>query len=54
LVAATVGREMGLSSLKIITGPEIQKTSGRALLQKVNEVDIFAEVWQKSFLNSLG
>jgi Mg2+-importing ATPase len=43
-VAATVGREMGLSSLKIITGPEIQNTSGRALLQKVNEVDIFAEV----------
>ena len=44
LVAATIGQEMGLSSLKIITGPELQKTSNRALLQKVNEVDIFAEV----------
>jgi P-type Mg2+ transporter len=44
LVAATIGQEMGLSNLNLITGPEIQKTSGRALLQKVNEVDIFAEV----------
>ena len=44
LVAATIGQEMGLSNLNLITGPELQKTSGRALLQKVNEVDIFAEV----------
>jgi P-type Mg2+ transporter len=44
LVAATIGQGMGLSNLKLITGPELQKTSGRALLQKVNEVDIFAEV----------
>jgi Mg2+-importing ATPase len=44
LVAATIGQEIGLSGLKIITGPELQKTGNRALLQKVNEVDIFAEV----------
>jgi Mg2+-importing ATPase len=44
LVAATIGQEMGLSNLNLITGPELQKTSGRALLQKVNNVDIFAEV----------
>jgi Mg2+-importing ATPase len=44
LVAATIGNAMGLSNLNLITGPQLQKTSGRALLQKVNEVDIFAEV----------
>ncbi len=44
LVAATIGQEMGLSNFNLITGPELQMTSGRALLQKVNEVDIFAEV----------
>ena len=44
LVAATIGGQMGLSNLKIITGPELQKTGNRALLQIVNETDIFAEV----------
>ena len=31
LVAATIGRQMGLSDLKIITGLELQKTGNRAL-----------------------
>ncbi len=44
LVAATIGRQMGLSDLKIITGPELQKTGSRALTQLVLEADIFAEV----------
>jgi len=44
LVAATIGRQMGLSGLKIITGPELQKTGSRALTQLVLEADIFAEV----------
>ncbi len=44
LVAAAIGGQMGLSNLKIVTGPEIQKTGERALSQKVNETDIFAEV----------
>ncbi len=44
LVAATIGRKMGLSDLKIITGPDLQKTGNRALPQLVTEADIFAEV----------
>ncbi len=44
LVAAAIGGQMGLSNLKIVTGPELQKTGDRALSQKVNETDIFAEV----------
>jgi P-type Mg2+ transporter len=44
LVAATLGGQMGLTNLRIITGPELQKTGDRALLQLVNEADIFAEV----------
>jgi P-type Mg2+ transporter len=44
LVAATIGGQMGLANLKIITGPELQVTGDRALLQLVNKADIFAEV----------
>lgn len=44
LVAAAIGEQIGLPNLKIITGPELQKTGNRALLQIVNEADIFAEV----------
>jgi P-type Mg2+ transporter len=44
LVAATIGGQMGLSSLKIVTGPELQQTGDRALLPLVLATDIFAEV----------
>jgi P-type Mg2+ transporter len=44
LVAATIGRQMGLPDLKIITGLDLQKTSNRALPQLAVEADIFAEV----------
>ncbi len=44
LVAASIGEQMGLSNLKLISGPELQKTGNRALSKIVNETDIFAEV----------
>jgi Mg2+-importing ATPase len=44
LVAATIGGQMGLSNLKIVTGQELQQTGNRALLPLVMSTDIFAEV----------
>lgn len=44
LVAATIGRQMGLSDLKIVTGLQLQKTGSRALSRLAMEADIFAEV----------
>ncbi len=44
LVAATVGRQVGLSAENLLTGLEIRKMGDDALRQRVGEVDIFAEV----------
>ena len=44
LVAAHVGSQAGLSSTNILTGPELREMSHAALRQRVNEVDIFAEI----------
>ena len=44
LVAANVSRQMGLSEAKIITGPELGKLSDNALLQRVMDVEVFAEI----------
>jgi Mg2+-importing ATPase len=44
LIAAYVGRQIGLTNLTLLTGPELHRISNRALLKKVNEVDLFAEV----------
>jgi Mg2+-importing ATPase len=44
LVAATVSKQLGLAEHEILTGPEIEKMSGSALMNKVADVDLFAEV----------
>jgi Mg2+-importing ATPase len=44
LVAAAVGRLVGLSPENILTGPEVRKMGDDALRRQVGEVDIFAEV----------
>lgn len=44
LVAQTVSQQLGLSGSKILTGREIGQMSGRALMNQVAEVDVFAEV----------
>lgn len=44
LVAATVSKQLGLAEHEILTGPEIQRMSGLALMNRVAEVDLFAEV----------
>ncbi len=44
LVAAHVADEVGLSSKQILTGAEISKLSDPALLRKVHDIEIFAEV----------
>jgi P-type Mg2+ transporter len=44
LVAANVGRQVGLSSATIMTGPEVRGISDEALMKRVNDVDILAEI----------
>ncbi len=44
LVAGNVSQQLGLSGYKILTGPEIEKMSGNALMNQVAEVNVFAEV----------
>ncbi|MGZ4998620.1 MAG: HAD-IC family P-type ATPase, partial [Methylobacter sp.] len=44
LVASTVSKQLGLAEHEILTGPEIEKMSGPALINKVMGVDLFAEV----------
>lgn len=43
LVAANVSQQMGLTQTAILTGPELSRLSDAALLQKVADVDVFAE-----------
>jgi len=44
LVAASISKKMGLSDNKIISGPELRQMSDGALLRRVGEVDVFAEI----------
>lgn len=44
LIARFVGREVGLSSSRLLTGSELDRISPDALERRANEVDIFAEV----------
>jgi Mg2+-importing ATPase len=44
LVASTVSQQIGLSELHILSGPDLRQMSDEALLQQVNDVDVFAEV----------
>jgi Mg2+-importing ATPase len=44
LVAANVSHQVGLADPKILTGRDLHQMSDEALLNRVNEVDVFAEV----------
>ncbi len=44
LVAAKISQDMGIPDAKILTGTELREISDAALLQKVTQTDIFAEV----------
>jgi Mg2+-importing ATPase len=44
LVAAKVSQDVGMADAKILTGSELREMSNGALLRKVTETDIFAEV----------
>ena len=44
LVAANVSQQMGLSNTKILTGPDLRRLSDGALLKRVVDVDVFAEI----------
>jgi P-type Mg2+ transporter len=44
LVAASVSRQLGLSGTKIVAGPDLSLLSDGALLNQVNEIDVFAEI----------
>jgi len=44
LVAANVSQQMGLSNTKILTGPDLSQLSDAALITRVAEVDVFAEI----------
>lgn len=44
LVAAIISQEVGFKASKILTGSELNRMSTEALVRKVNDIDIFAEV----------
>jgi len=44
LVAAHVSQQVGLSDAQILSGPDLRQMSDEALLQRVNQVEVFAEV----------
>jgi Mg2+-importing ATPase len=44
LVAAQVGDQAGLSTTNLLTGPDLRQMSHQALHQRVNGVDVFAEI----------
>ncbi|MGE5853243.1 MAG: magnesium-translocating P-type ATPase [Deltaproteobacteria bacterium] len=44
LVAANVSQQMGLSSTKILIGPDLRQLSDGALLKHVADADVFAEI----------
>ena len=43
-VAASLSAQVGLTSSRVLTGPEIHLMSDEALLQRVKDTDVFAEV----------
>ena len=44
LVAVNISQQMGLSDTKILTGQDIRQLSDAALLKRVADVDVFAEI----------
>jgi Mg2+-importing ATPase len=43
-VAASLSTQVGLTSSRVLTGPELQLMSDEALLERVKDTDVFAEV----------
>ena len=44
LVAANVGRQVGMAKARLLTGPELRKMSPEAIRRQVDRIQIFAEV----------
>lgn len=44
LVAANVSQQVGLSNTPILTGPDLRQMSDEAMLKRVVDVDVFAEI----------
>ncbi|WP_269852078.1 HAD-IC family P-type ATPase [Methanosarcina horonobensis] len=44
LVAASISREIGIKNVSVITGSELYQISDEALIKRVNDADVFAEV----------
>jgi P-type Mg2+ transporter len=44
LVAANVSQQVGLSYTQILTGPDLRQMSDEAMLKRVVDVDVFAEI----------
>jgi P-type Mg2+ transporter len=44
LVAANVGRQVGMANPRLLTGPALRQMSDEAIRRKVNQTQIFAEV----------
>jgi Mg2+-importing ATPase len=44
LVAASVGRQVGLSDVVVVTGKELHELSDEALLARVSAIDVFADI----------
>jgi Mg2+-importing ATPase len=44
MVAVTIAKDIGFSNVRVLTGSQLTQMSDVALIQKVNEVDLFAEV----------
>jgi Mg2+-importing ATPase len=44
LVAAYVSEQVGISNPRMLTGPDLKQMSDEALLNRVNDTDVFAEV----------
>jgi Mg2+-importing ATPase len=43
-IAASLSTQVGLPGLRVLTGPELHEMSDEALLNQVNDTDVFAEV----------
>ena len=44
LVAAHVSHQVGLNHQRLLTGPDLRRMTDEALSQRVNDIDVFAEV----------
>ena len=44
LVAASVGRQLGLAHPRVLAGPDVHHMSDEALVRQVSDVDLFAEI----------